>query len=182
MRPPMMSGNQQEAKSQGQDWMQLAQQVFQEDKRPIILYDGVCNLCNGGVNFMLDFDRPGSERGEFRFAALQSEVGRALLQRGGRRLDDISSIVLATADGKTHIKSDAILRIGRGLFRGTPLLPLAPAAQAGLVLVPGFVRDTVYDLVANNRYNVFGESDQCRLDGGDKFAKRFVPDPASPAQ
>jgi predicted DCC family thiol-disulfide oxidoreductase YuxK len=60
-------------------------------------YDGVCNLCNGGVNFMLDWDRPSQLKGEFRFAALQSEVGRALLRRGGRAENDISSIVLATA-------------------------------------------------------------------------------------
>lgn len=64
------------------------------------------------------------------------------------------------------------------MFRETPLLPLAPVAGAGLFLVPGFVRDRVYDLVADNRYNVFGMSDSCRLDGGDKFADRFVPDPS----
>jgi len=69
----------------------LAKRVFETDERPIILYDGVCNLCNGGVNFMLDWDSPNEERGNFRFAALQSEVGKALLQRSGRRPDDIST-------------------------------------------------------------------------------------------
>jgi hypothetical protein len=69
----------------------LAKRVFETDKRPIILYDGICNLCNGGVNFMLDWDSPNEERGNFRFAALQSEVGKALLQRSGRRPDDVST-------------------------------------------------------------------------------------------
>ncbi len=56
-------------------------------------------------------------------------------------------------------------------------MPLAPASKVGLYVVPGFFRDAVYDLVANNRYNFFGQSDQCRLDGGDKYEKRFVADP-----
>lgn len=60
--------------------------LFASDMRPIILFDGVCNMCNGGVNFALDYD----QEGVFRFAALQSDVGRALLVRSGRRADDIS--------------------------------------------------------------------------------------------
>ena len=68
----------------------LAKKLFETDDRPIILYDGICNLCNGGVNFMLDWDSPNEKRGNFRFAALQSEVGKALLQRSGRRPDDVS--------------------------------------------------------------------------------------------
>jgi hypothetical protein len=68
----------------------LAKNLFETDDRPIILYDGICNLCNGGVNFMLDWDSPNEDRGNFRFAALQSEVGKALLQRSGRRSDDVS--------------------------------------------------------------------------------------------
>lgn len=61
---------------------------FADDKRPVILFDGVCNMCNAGVNFVLDWD----PEGKVRMAALQSEAGRALLQRSGRSADDISSI------------------------------------------------------------------------------------------
>jgi len=75
---------------QTRDAGSLAQKVFATDERPIILYDGICNLCNGGVNFMLDWDSPNEERGNFRFAALQSDVGNALLERSGRRADDVS--------------------------------------------------------------------------------------------
>jgi hypothetical protein len=65
------------------------------DRRPVILFDGVCNMCNGGVNFVLDWD----PAGKVRFCALQSDAGRALLQRCGRSADDISSIVLVEESG-----------------------------------------------------------------------------------
>ena len=105
------------AKGSNQDWHTLAEKVFEQDDRPIILYDGVCNLCNGGVNFMLDWDSPNEERGRFRFAALQSNVGRALLQRSGRRPDDCNSIILALKDGNTYAKGEAVLRIGQVTLR-----------------------------------------------------------------
>ena len=134
------------------------------DKRPVILFDGVCNLCNGGVNFALDHD----EVGKFRFASLQSRVGQALLVRAGKRRDDISSIVLCETN-KTYFKSDAVLRIARKLDGS-----IAALGYLGPV-VPKFARNMVYDLVANNRY-LFGEADQCRLDS-DEFNNRFVSDP-----
>jgi predicted DCC family thiol-disulfide oxidoreductase YuxK len=68
----------------------------------VILFDGVCNLCNGGVNLALDLDPPG----ELRFAALQSSAGRALLRRSGRDASDISSIVLVERD-RSYVKSGA---------------------------------------------------------------------------
>jgi len=64
---------------------------------------------------MLDWDSPNEEREKFRFAALQSDVGRALLQRGGKEPDDCSSIVLALEDGNTYHKGEAVLRIGQVL-------------------------------------------------------------------
>ena len=67
--------------------------VFEKDKRPIILFDGVCNMCNNAVNLALDWDL----KGALRFAALQSNVRRALLQVHGREANDISSIVFVTS-------------------------------------------------------------------------------------
>ena len=68
----------------------VSDRVFATDTRPVVLFDGVCNLCNGAVNLALDWD----PKGHLRFAALQSDVGRALLEKNGRKADDISSIVL----------------------------------------------------------------------------------------
>lgn len=122
------------------------------DCRPVILFDGVCNLCNGGVNFVLDWD----VEGRFRYAALQSPAGRALLQRSGRSADDISSIVLVTPDSH-FIKSSAVMRIAEELR-----MPLPVLAAVSHLFSDG-IRDTVYDWVSHNRYNLFGESPQCRL-------------------
>uniref|UniRef100_A0A383WGK0 Thiol-disulfide oxidoreductase DCC n=1 Tax=Tetradesmus obliquus TaxID=3088 RepID=A0A383WGK0_TETOB len=135
---------------------------FAIDKRPVVLFDGVCNMCNGGVNFMLDWDK----EGVYRFAALQSTPGRQLLTRCGRAPDDISSIVLVE-ESRCYIKSEAVLRIALRLGMPLPLL-------AGLaLLVPKFVGDPVYDQVANNRYSFFGKSDSCRV-SDDGFADRFL--------
>lgn len=142
--------------------MRTGDEYFVADKRPVILFDGVCNLCNGGVNFMLDWDK----QGVYRMAALQSDAGRKLLVRSGRAPDDISSIVLVEEDG-SYIRSDAVLRIATRLA-----LPLPLVATLGWP-VPRPVRDTLYDQVANNRYNLFGRTPSCRL-SDTRFEERFL--------
>lgn len=150
----------------------VSQRVFATDKRPIILFDGVCNMCNGAVNLALDWD----PSAKLRFSALQSNVGRALLQANGREADDISSIVLVTSDG-AYIKSDAILRITEELTPSWLPVPLAkPAAIAGRTLLPKFIRDLIYDGVADNRYSILGMRDECRFGDENEFAARFVDD------
>jgi predicted DCC family thiol-disulfide oxidoreductase YuxK len=146
----------------------VAQRVFATDKRPVILFDGVCNLCNGAVNLALDWD----PTGKLRFSALQSNVGQALLLANGRDADDISSIVLVTQNG-AYVKSDAILKITEAL---TPLqfLPMKPAAVVGRWVIPRFLRDLIYDGVANSRYDILGRQDQCRFDADGEYEDRFV--------
>jgi predicted DCC family thiol-disulfide oxidoreductase YuxK len=119
------------------DPVTVTERAFAQDKRPIILFDGVCNLCNNAVNLALDWD----PKGKLRFSALQSNVGRSLLQANGRRGDDISSIVVVTERG-SYVKSDAILVISEEL---TPLslFPLKPVAMLGRFLVPQFLRDLI---------------------------------------
>jgi predicted DCC family thiol-disulfide oxidoreductase YuxK len=148
----------------------ISSRVFGTDRRPVILFDGVCNMCNSAVNLSLDWDKGG----KLRFAALQSNVGRALLAANGRSADDISSIVLVTSDG-AYVKSDAILKITEEL---TPfsLLPLKPAAALARLVVPKILRDVIYDGVADNRYSVMGKRDECRLDSDGEFENRFVDD------
>lgn len=101
-----------------------------------------------------------------RFAALQSDVGRTLLQRNGRAPDDISSIVLVDRN-RAYIKSEAILRIGQQLEMPLPILTTL------VFPLPLFFRDTVYDFIASNRYLVFGRTESCRL-SDERFADRFV--------
>ncbi|KAK9831743.1 hypothetical protein WJX74_007799 [Apatococcus lobatus] len=125
---------------------------FRDDQRPIILFDGVCNLCNGGVNFTMQRDSSKA----LRYAALQSKAGKTLLQRCGRAPDDISSIVFVEPDA-CFIKSEAVLRIAQKLDQ--PFQALA----SSLLPLPGIIRDAVYDQVASSRYDVFGKSDTCRL-------------------
>ncbi|KAG6534007.1 DCC family protein At1g52590, chloroplastic-like [Zingiber officinale] len=137
------------------DWVKVTDgEFFQTDSRPIMLFDGVCNLCNGGVRFVRDNDR----NRMIRYEALQSESGRKLLQRCGRSSDDISSVVLVEKD-RCSIKSEAVLRIME--FLGLPF----PQLAFFLKIAPLFVRDFSYDIVANNRYALFGrtETESCEI-------------------
>ena len=113
----------------------------------MVLFDGVCNLCNGAVRFILARDPAGL----FRFASLQSEAARRLLRDDGRA----ETIVLLEA-GKTYTKSTAALRIARGLRFPWPLL-------YAFVAVPRPLRDLVYDWVARHRYRWFGKRETCLL-------------------
>ncbi|MFC3959194.1 thiol-disulfide oxidoreductase DCC family protein [Halovivax cerinus] len=129
------------------------------DGAPIVLFDGVCNLCNGFVQFIA----PRDDDEEFYFASLQSEIGRELLADHDLPTDELESIVLVEGDA-AYVKSGAVLRIASrlgGLYR-----LLSPFRY-----VPRILRDAVYDLVANNRYRVFGKKDRCEIPEGDVGAR-----------
>lgn len=154
----------------------VSSRVFEKDSRPVVLFDGVCNMCNSAVNLALDWD----PKGKLRFAALQSAVGRSLLQANAKKTpDDISSIVLVDGDGTAKTKSDAVLGIAEKL--SPPLFsPLAKlGAKSGEMFVPKLLRDAVYDNVAENRYSFMGKRDACRCGDDDDaaaFRDRFVKD------
>lgn len=116
-----------------------------------MLFDGVCNLCNGTVDFIIDRD----PQARFRFAALQSDSARPLLARCGLPAQFLDNIVLVE-DGACYLRSAAALRIARGLRFPWPLL-------YAFVLVPRPLRDAVYDWVARNRYRWFGKRASCRM-------------------
>jgi predicted DCC family thiol-disulfide oxidoreductase YuxK len=118
-------------------------------ERPTILFDGVCNLCNRSVRFVLARDP--AER--FAFAPLQSAQGRELLTRVGLPADARASIVLV--EGKRAFeKSDAVLRVLAGLSGLWPILAL-------LRVIPRRLRDAIYDWIAANRYRWFGQRAEC---------------------
>jgi len=148
-----------------------AMSVFSgSDKRPVILFDGVCNLCSRSVNLALDID----SQENFRFAALQSNAGRRLLTAVGREATDISSIVLVEVDGadrtalRGYFKSDAVLKIAEGLDAPWNCLRV-------FVLVPAPIRNFFYDVVAENRYKIMGQSEKCRMSDAD-LEERFIVD------
>lgn len=118
---------------------------------PVLLFDGVCNFCNGAVNFLIDRD----PRGRLRFASLQSGAARALLAQHGLRDLPLSTSVLIE-DGRAHLDSEGLLRAIIGLGGAWRLL-------AVLLLVPRFVRDPLYRAFARNRYRLFGKAETCRV-------------------
>ncbi len=131
------------------------------EKHPIILFDGVCNLCNASVNFVIDRD----EDAVFRFGALQSEAGARMLSEYGLEAGRLDSIVLVE-DGAVYDASDAALRVARRLGGMMKLLWV-------LRFIPKPVRDAVYNWIAGNRYRWFGTQESCRLPTPD-LAGRFI--------
>jgi predicted DCC family thiol-disulfide oxidoreductase YuxK len=118
-------------------------------EHPIVLFDGVCNLCNGTVRFLIARD----SAGRLRFASLQSELGRAVQRRHGVDPDALDTFMLLDGTG-LHVGSEAMLR----LFAGLP----APWRWLGaLHLLPRPLRDAVYGVVVRNRYRWFGRRDEC---------------------
>lgn len=124
----------------------------------LVLFDGVCNLCNGAVNFIIDHDPDGY----FRFAPLQSDVAQERLADAGVE-GDLSTIVLVE-EGTAYVRSTAALRIARRLTAPWPLLYL-------FIAVPRPLRDAVYNWIAHHRYDWFGQRDQCRLPTPDLKAR-----------
>jgi len=127
----------------------------------ILLFDGVCNLCNGAVNFIIDRD----PAGKFKFAALQSDFGQEQLEKLGFNKEDFDSLVLLSQD-KVYKKSTAALKIAKKLNGLYPLL-------YAFIIIPPFIRHAIYDLIARNRYKWFGKQDSCRIPTPDLRA-RFV--------
>ncbi|MFN5169650.1 MAG: thiol-disulfide oxidoreductase DCC family protein [Cyclobacteriaceae bacterium] len=116
---------------------------------PVILFDGVCNLCNSSVQFVIRND----PSGHFRFAALQSDFARDQLKKF-QVADGLDSIVLIE-DGVLYTRSTAALRVSRHL-RGWSWL-------YAFRWVPRFLRDAVYNLIARHRYRLFGRQQECML-------------------
>lgn len=122
-----------------------------KDKK-IILFDGVCNLCNNSVNFIIEHDK----NDVFRFASLQSEIGKKLTSDRGIDPEVIDSIVLIEPGVAYYQKSTAALEISRELSGGYSFL-------RHFSFLPEVFRDSIYDLIANNRYKWFGKKDACMI-------------------
>jgi len=121
------------------------------NSQKIILFDGVCNLCNSTVQKVIENDY----KNQFKFASLQSEFGQEFLKKNDLSTEEFNSIILVDGD-RYFTKSDAALRIGRelkGIYKWSKLL----------FVFPKFIRDFVYDIISQNRYRWFGKQESCWL-------------------
>ena len=129
--------------------------------RPIVLFDGICNFCNWGVNFLLRWD----SRGVIRYAAMQSEPGLRLLSSNDLSATDFETFYVLDGD-RVLRKSQAILHLNSYL---------AWPWRVGLILalIPRKYLDRLYDLIARNRYSLMGVRDSCRVPTSDE-RERFL--------
>ncbi len=121
------------------------------ESKAVMLFDGVCNLCDQTVQFVLKRDK----KGYFKFAALQSEAGQALLEQHQLPTEDFDSFVLLE-NGKLYQRSTAALRVCRRLGGAWPLL-------YAFIIVPPFIRNAVYNWVSRNRYRWYGKKETCMM-------------------
>ena len=123
-----------------------------ENDKKIVLFDGVCNLCNSTIQRIIKRDA----KDDFRFAALQSVIGKKLITERSIDTSKIDSFILIEPGVAYFIKSDAALQIGRHLKGYRTISKL-------LNLIPSGLRNIVYDFVARNRYSWYGKEDQCMV-------------------
>jgi predicted DCC family thiol-disulfide oxidoreductase YuxK len=129
-----------------------SQSIIKEDSsHSLVLFDGVCNLCNTFVDFIIRRD----PEGVYRFASLQSDLGQEKITRCQIKETNSDSVILIES-GKCFIKSTAALRIIRHLRSPWPMWYV-------FIIIPRMLRDPIYDYVARNRYQWFGKRDTCRL-------------------
>jgi predicted DCC family thiol-disulfide oxidoreductase YuxK len=129
--------------------------------KSLILFDGVCNLCNASVNFIIKHDK----KVHFNFASLQSDAAKELLLQFNVKKIKMDSIVLIE-NGTFYEKSTAALRISKKLNGGYKLLYV-------FIIIPTFLRDWVYDFIAKNRYKWYGKKDSCMIPSKD-LKNRFL--------
>ncbi|PQP82826.1 thiol-disulfide oxidoreductase DCC [Paenibacillus sp. PCH8] len=129
----------------------IANQTDVHQGHPIVLVDGVCHFCQGLTKWIIKRD----PEGKYHFASLQSDIAKALLEKGNLSTDRMDTFVLIE-DGNYYTRSTAALRLAKGLKFPYPLL-------YGFIIVPKFIRNAVYNWVARNRYRWFGKDEACML-------------------
>lgn len=122
------------------------------DNKKLILFDGVCNLCNSSVQYVIKHDK----KDIFRFAALQSSVGEQIIEKFKIDTKKTDSILLYTPNKNIVYKSTAALQIAYKLGFPQNILSV-------FLIVPVFIRNWVYDFIAKNRYKWFGKKEACMI-------------------
>jgi predicted DCC family thiol-disulfide oxidoreductase YuxK len=126
----------------------------------IIFFDGVCNLCNNSVQFIIKRDK----KNKFKFASLQSSFAKNNLSKY-IDVDKLESIVLLN-ENKLYTKSTAALLIARELSGMWPIFYV-------FIIIPPFIRDWFYNVIAKNRYRIFGKKDSCMIPSP-AFKEKFL--------
>ena len=122
------------------------------ENKKLVLFDGVCNLCNNSVTWIIKRDN----NNVFLFAPLQSEIGTKIIDKFNIDTAKTDSILLFESSGRLSIKSSAALRIASGL--GWPW-----KIMSVFLIIPGIIRNVVYDYIARNRYKWYGKKDACMI-------------------
>lgn len=120
-------------------------------KELVVLFDGVCNLCNGAVQFIIKHDK----KNIFKFSSLQSDFSQDVLTKNNLSITDFNSFLLLE-DQKIYKRSTGALTIVKHLNGLWPLL-------YGFIIIPPFIRNAIYDWIAKNRYRWFGKKDACLI-------------------
>ena len=123
-----------------------------EPNKQLILFDGVCNLCDASVQYIIKHDRQDS----FRYTALQSEVGQKIREQFHINAEKTDSILLYSEEKGIYYKSTAALKIASKLGFPRNLLSV-------FLIIPPFIRNWVYDFIAKNRYKWYGKKDDCMI-------------------
>ncbi|MNW36350.1 hypothetical protein D3C74_133630 [compost metagenome] len=134
------------------------------DQHAVVLFDGVCHMCQGAVKFIIKRDPVG----RFKFASLQSGTAERLLSNNGIRAEDKLGTIVLIENGNKYTRSTAALRIAKGLRFPWPILYC-------LSIVPPVIRNAVYKWIAANRYRWFGKDDACMVPTPE-IRKRFIED------
>jgi len=129
--------------------------------KSIILFDGVCNLCNSAVNFIIKHDK----KEHFLFASLQSDAAKEILLQCPSKKTNLSSIILIT-NNTSYNKSTAALLISKQLSNGYHFL-------YNFIIIPKFIRDAMYQFIAKHRYFLFGRKQQCSIPSAE-VKHRFI--------
>jgi predicted DCC family thiol-disulfide oxidoreductase YuxK len=135
--------------------------MMDDSNENILLFDGVCNLCNGLVQFIIKRD----QTGKFKFASLQSEIGQSWLKRFGLVNVEMESFVMIRGD-TFYIRSTAALKMLKELGGVWAIFYM-------FIIIPRPIRDFFYDLIARSRYKIFGKRDECMIPTPE-LKKRFL--------
>jgi predicted DCC family thiol-disulfide oxidoreductase YuxK len=122
-----------------------------DQQKKIVLFDGVCNLCSNSVQFILKRDK----KNQFLFGSLQGEYGQKMLKKYDLPASEFNSFMLIEGE-KLYTKSSGALRMLKHLGGAWSLL-------YGFMIIPKFIRDGVYNMIAKNRYKWFGKKNECWL-------------------